>query len=98
DLAESGVSADREIMTNRRTVDREERIARRRARLRALTVALARFATGAHVLSSAPAIVFFGHRFLTTSDLFAIEEIVISGVSRIPEREIVAHLGIARGD
>ena len=98
DLAETGVSNDREIMTNRRTVDREERIARRRARLRAAAVALARMATGILVLSSAPAIVFFGHRFLTRSSLFAIEEIVISGVSRIPEREVIAHLGIARGD
>lgn len=97
-MADAVVCVDREIMTNRRRIDPEERIARRKARMRAASRALGRLVGGVFLISFAPAIVFFGHRFLTTSSLFAIEEITISGVSRIPERDVIAHLGIAKGD
>lgn len=79
-------------------MDREERIALRRARARSALRALLRTLSGVFLLVSTPAAIFFGHRFLTTSPLFAIDEITISGLSRIPESEVIANLGFARGD
>lgn len=85
-------------MTNRRRIDREEEIARRGARLRRAIRGLARLLGAAAVLASAPALVFFGHRFLSSSALFAIDEITISGISRVSERDVIAKLGISTGD
>lgn len=85
-------------MTNRRRLDREERIALRRARTKAAIRGLFRLLSGLALLASAPSLVFFGHRFFSTSDLFAIHEITISGISRVSEREVIAKIGIAPGD
>lgn len=85
-------------MTNRRRLDPEEKIALRRARTKGAIRLLARTVGGVLLLVSTPAAVFFGHRFLTTSSLFAIGEITISGLSHVSESEARAHLPIAPGD
>lgn len=85
-------------MANRRRMDPEERRALRKARLRRMVRVVSRAVTGVVLLVSTPTAIFFGHRFLTTSPLFAIDEITISGLSRTTESEALASLPIARGE
>ncbi len=85
-------------MTNRRRIDPAERIAQRKARAKRAIRLLGRVLGGLLLLGSMPAAVYFGHRFLTESPLFAIREITITGLSRISEIEAIAHLPIAVGD
>lgn len=85
-------------MTNRRRIDREERVALRKARIAASIRGLSRLLAGLMLLASLPLLVFVGHRFLTSSELFAIAEIKISGNSRVSERDLIAKIGISKGD
>lgn len=79
-------------------MDRQERIARRRAALRLVRGLLIRALAAAAVVAGLPWGVIALHGWATTSPLFAITEITISGLDHTQERDLLARLGIAPGD
>lgn len=79
-------------------MDRQELIARRRAALRLARGLLIRALAAAAVVGGLPWGAIALHRWATTSPRFAIDEITISGLEQTRDRDLLARLGIARGE
>lgn len=85
-------------MANRRKIDHEEKLARRRAALHWAGTWLLRGFAALSVLVAVPAAGHAAYRWLITSPTFSIGEIMISGIERTSDRDLRSWLGISEGD